>query len=117
MRQAQSYCRGLIWNVLGDDRLEVVPTTDLEYDFTSWIGDPEQGALTDFSWKTKCRVAFVLSDKQYRLVEKEMERFGRHDLGLGKALLRLNHHVLWRSPVLDENVRQSAMSEKIFHPV
>ena len=117
MCQAQSYCRGLIWNVLGDDRLEVIPTTDLDYDFASWIGDPEQKALTDFSWKTKRRVAFVLSDKQYRLVEKEMERFGRRDLGLGKALLRLNHHVLWRSPVPEENVQKSAIPEKIFHPV
>ena len=117
MRQAQSYCRGLIWNILGADRLEVVPTTDLDYDFASWIGDPEQKSLTDFSWETKRRVAFVLSDKQYRLVEEGLDRFGRHDLGLGKVLLRLNPNVLWRNPVLEENTPQSATPEKIFHSV
>ncbi len=117
MRQAQSYCRGLMWNMFGEDRLNVVPTADLGYDFESWITDPEQRPLCEFSWKTRRRVEFVLSKKQYRLVEESLDRFGRHDLGIGKALLRLNHNVLWRNPVTEENAAQETVPEKAFHPV
>jgi hypothetical protein len=117
MRQAQSYCRGLMWNMFGEDRLKVVPTAELNYDFESWITDPKQRPLCKFSWKTRRRVEFVLSKKQYRLVEESLDRFGRHDLGIGKALLRLNHNVLWRNPVSEEGVPQETTSEKGFHPV
>jgi hypothetical protein len=106
-----------MWNMFGEDRLNVVPTADLGYDFESWITDPEQRPLCEFSWKTRRRVEFVLSKKQYRLVEESLDRFGRHDLGIGKALLRLNHNVLWRNPVTEENAAQETVPEKAFHPV
>ncbi len=117
MRQAQSYCRGLMWNMFGEDRLDVVPMAELDYDFESWITDPEQKLLSEFSWKIRRRVEFVLSKKQYRLVEESLDTFGRHDLGIGKALLRLNQNVLWRNPVAEESTPQEAPPERAFHPV
>lgn len=102
MRQAQIFSLGIIHNLLGDDRLTTTPEMELGYDFESWISDPDGRPLPDFAWLARRLVRFVLSHEQHRLVEDSLDKFGHHDLGKGKVLIRINPNTLWRRPVVEE---------------
>lgn len=104
LQQADAYCRGTINNLLGEDRLSTIPCATLEYDFEAWLDDPDGRPLTQFAWPSPRRVQFVLTEEQFALVEGALDKFGRHDLGKGKALIRINPTVLWRRPRVDERV-------------
>jgi radical SAM superfamily enzyme YgiQ (UPF0313 family) len=98
--EAEAYSRGIIKNVLDADRMSIVPSATLHHDIGAWLSDPDGRPLGQFSWSSPRVFKFVLSDEQYSLVEDVLDKFGRHDLGKGKALNRINPNVLWRRPAL-----------------
>lgn len=102
LQQAEAYSRGTINNLLGEDRLSTIPCATLDYDFEAWLDDPDGRPLAQFAWSSSRRVQFLLTEEQFGLVEGALDRFGRHDLGKGKALIRINPTVLWRRPSVDE---------------
>lgn len=102
LRQAEAYCLGTISNLLGDDRLATAPQATFDYDFEAWLDDPEDRPLPHFTWPSPRRIRFVLTEEQFALVEGALDRFGRHDLGRGKTLIRINPNALWRRPKVDE---------------
>jgi radical SAM superfamily enzyme YgiQ (UPF0313 family) len=101
LRQAEGYCLGTISNLLGEDRLATVPCATLDYDFAAWLDDLDGRPLNQFAWPLPRRVSFALTKEQFTLVESALDKFGRHDLGRGKALIRINPNVLWRRPMVD----------------
>jgi radical SAM superfamily enzyme YgiQ (UPF0313 family) len=101
LRQAEGYCLGTISNLLGEDRLATVPCATLDYDFEAWLDDLDGRPLNQFAWPLPRRVRFALTKEQFTLVESALDKFGRHDLGRGKALIRINPNVLWRRPMVD----------------
>jgi hypothetical protein len=101
LRQAETYCLGTITNLLGEDRLTTVPRVTLDYDFEAWLDDLDGRPLNQFAWPLPRRVGFALTEEQFTLVESALDKFGRHDLGRGKALIRINPNVLWRRPMVD----------------
>jgi hypothetical protein len=101
LRQAEGYCLGTISNLLGEDRLATVPCATLDYDFEAWLDDLDGRPLNQFAWPLPRLVRFALTKEQFTLVESALDKFGRHDLGRGKALIRINPNVLWRRPLVD----------------
>ncbi len=109
LREVEVFCRGRIHNLLGKSRLEEIPEADLSYDFAGWIGDPAEGPLEGFRLPEKQRFRFMLTGEQFRLVEDALDHFGHNDLGMGKALNRININTLWRAPVRGESFDDTAM--------
>ena len=99
--RCETYCLGTITNLLGEDRLATVPRATLDYDFEAWLDDLDGRPLNQFAWPLPRRVRFALTKEQFTLVESALDKFGRHDLGRGKALIRINPNVLWRRPMVD----------------
>lgn len=101
LAQTEAFSRGRTHNLLGKDRLETVPETDLAYDFDAWIDDPDERPLSGFAWGNARRTRFGLSGEQYQVVEDSLNLFGHNDLGLGKVLIRINPNVLWRKTMVE----------------
>jgi hypothetical protein len=99
----ERFCRGRSHNLLGDDRLGIVPQTTLRHDVEAWLSDPASRPLRDFAWAHQRRARFVLTEEQYRLVEDGLDHFGHDDLGRGKLLTRLNPSALWRRTVWQDD--------------
>jgi len=115
MSEAILYSKGLIWNILGTNRLDVTPIAKLNFDFKKWVSDPDEKELMNYSFKAASEVTFSLSQEQYKLVEDSLDRFGRTSLGIGKALLRLNYNVLWRSPDLNNKTKNNFTDSKTIY--
>ncbi len=110
--QLERYCRGRAHNLLGDDRLMTVPQIRLSYDVDSWLADPDQRLLSEFSWGLDRSVSFVLSAEQHHLVEEGLSRFGESEAGQSRFLtsreirestfdrLDINPNSLWRRAVI-----------------
>jgi len=99
LTEVEKFCRSITQNLFGDDRMETVPQAQIEFDIRGWMADVDFRPLTDFKWDEAKTVKFELSDEQFRLVEDGLDRYGHHDLGRGKLLVRLNPDALWRNAV------------------
>lgn len=102
LREVERYCRGMTYNLMGDDRLRSVPETTLSYDIAAWVADPESKPLVHYKWPEPRSVRFTLSQHQYDYLEENFKHFGRSDLGRGKVLIRISPNTLWRQPVSEE---------------
>lgn len=102
LEQVEQFCRGRIFNLLGDDRLRSVPEIDLEYDIEAWLADPDGRPLSDFGWDGSRRTVFVLTTEQFRLVEDGLDQYGHNDIGRGKLLTRINANALWRKTMAED---------------
>ena len=103
----EHFCRGRTINLLGSDRLETVPESQLEHAIESWLEDPERRPLEAFATAPR-RLRFTLTQEQYREVEDALDRFGHTPAGQAKALIRVSANALWRRPVEDELVSGGA---------
>ena len=108
LAQVERFCRATTYDLLGDDRLEVVPTARLRYDIPAWLSSADSEPLASFRHETERTHRFTLTRKQYDLVEDALERFGRTDLGKGKVLIRISLNTLWRSAHSGETVPAAA---------
>ena len=97
-KDAANYCRGLSFNILGKDRLEVNKEYDFNYNIPEWIKDRSQLTLNDFKTHSKFKITFGITEKQYKVVKEEFEKYGESLSGVAKALRHLPMHLLWRTP-------------------
>jgi len=99
--QLRRYCRARTFKFLDSDRLETIPEEILSYDIHTWTADPGFRPIEEFRWKRARRVQFPLPKNKYDYLEELLDQFGRDDLGLGKALIRVSPDTLWRTPITD----------------
>ncbi len=97
--EVEKFCRARTQNLFGADRMETVPQAEIGYDIRTWMSDVDFRPLPKFKWDEAKTLRFELSEEQYRLVEDGLDRYGHHDLGRGKLLVRLNPDALWRNAV------------------
>jgi radical SAM superfamily enzyme YgiQ (UPF0313 family) len=101
LEELEKYCRGMTFNLMGEDRLFTVPEVDLSYDIAAWAGDPDCKSLNEYAWSNSKKVRFILTEQQFNYLEENFKHFGRSDLGRGKVLIRISPNTLWRKAVCD----------------
>lgn len=107
LREIEIFCRARTYNLLGEDRMNTIPEAELRWDFLKWVEDPTFQTLDKFKFDEPKACQFVLSDRQYELIEEALNQFGRNDLGKGKLLIRVAPNNLWRSPKGIESARKT----------
>jgi len=99
-KDVSNYCRGLSFNILGKDRFEIKKEFNFSYDIPKWLEDQSQSTLIDFKTQSKFSIMFEITEKQYKVVNDEFEKYGESLSGIAKALRRLPFRLLWRTPTL-----------------
>jgi len=99
-KDVSNYCRGLSFNILGKDRFEIKKEFNFSYDIPKWLKDQSQSTLSDFKTQSKFSIMFEITEKQYKVVNDEFEKYGESLSGIAKALRRLPFRLLWRTPTL-----------------
>jgi radical SAM superfamily enzyme YgiQ (UPF0313 family) len=94
-----NFCRGLIHNTLGKDRMLTNKEFQFNYDIQKWLDD-ENLTLNNFKLLKPHKLIFKLSENQVSVVKDELEKFGETTIGKGQALKQIPLHILWRHPVL-----------------
>lgn len=102
LAQVEKYCRGMTYNLMGEDRLQTIPETELTYDVGAWAADPESRPLSLYAWPQARKVRFTLSEQQFNYLEEVFDQFGRTTLGRGKVLIRISPNTLWRNADYEE---------------
>ena len=97
-----NYCRGLGYNVLGKDRMQTNPEYDYNYDIVSWL--KADTTLDNFKLKKVSKAMFKLTDKQFDHVKQLIKIYGDSDSGLCKVCNYTYNTILWRKPVLNEEI-------------
>ncbi len=93
-----NFCRGLVHNTLGKDRMLTNKEFNFQYDIQKWL-DSENLPLTNFKLSNPQKLIFKLTDHQITVVNHELEKFGETTIGKGQALKQIPLPILWRSPV------------------
>ena len=95
-----NYIRGTCSNVLKRDRMFVNPEFEFDYDVQSWLNDPQEIPIEHFKLSTPTKVAFKLTEKQFKLVEDELDVHGDNSTGRGQVIKRVPINMLLRTPVI-----------------
>lgn len=94
-----NYCRGISYNVLGNDRMETNPQYNFQYDISKWLLDKDDLPLRCFKLNSKAVIMFKLSKQQYKIVQDNLDIYGDSPDGKGQALIKIPKQMLWRYPV------------------
>jgi len=95
IRDVGNYCSGIGHNLMGKNRMEVNPEFEFEYDIKSWLND-ETSTLDNHRFNNSKKVAFVLNNEQFKVVEDELNIRGFTDIGLSHALKHIPMKLLLR---------------------
>ena len=98
-----NYCRGLSYNVLGQDRLKTTPQYEFEYDIPSWLSPKNDKKLNNFKLEKKLEISFQLDDEQFKMVQDNIDVYGHSRIGKSKTLKMLPNQKLWRRPLVTSN--------------
>jgi radical SAM superfamily enzyme YgiQ (UPF0313 family) len=101
-KDVTNYCRGLSFNILGKNRFETNKEFDFIYNIPKWLKDQSEITLENFKNESKLKIKFQITDKQYKVVNDEFEKYGESLSGVAKALRHLPMHLLWRNPNIIE---------------
>lgn len=93
----KNYCQGKTFEVLSPDRLSKQIEFSLKYDVEEWLRNRSDQAFGEFMLLKGQKCRFVLTQAQYDTLEKSLDLFGRNELGLGKALIRIPVNTLYRN--------------------
>ena len=98
-----NYCRGLSYNVLGQDRLETNPQYYFEYNIPTWLSPKNNLTLNNFKLEKKIKVSFEIDDEQFKIVQDNIDVYGHSRIGKSKTLKMLPNQKLWRRPLITSN--------------
>jgi radical SAM superfamily enzyme YgiQ (UPF0313 family) len=90
-----NYCFGIGHNLMSKNRMETNPEFEFDYDIKSWLGD-ETNTLAKHKFNNSKKMVFELTDKQFKLVEDELNIRGYTDVGLSHALKHIPTKLLLR---------------------
>lgn len=94
-----NFCRGLVHNTLGKDRMFTNKEFQFNYDIQKWLDD-ENLTLDNLKLSKSRKLIFKLNENQITSVKDELEKCGDTTAGKGQALKQIPIHLLWRNPVL-----------------
>jgi len=94
-----NFCRGLVHNTLGKDRMFTNKEFQFNYDIQKWLDD-ENLTLNNFKLSKSYKLIFKLNENQISSVKDELEKCGNTTAGKGQALKQIPIQLLWRNPVL-----------------
>ena len=98
-----NYCRGLSFNVLGQDRLKTNPEYEFEFDIPAWLSPKNEKDLGSFKLNEKLLISFNLDDEQFKMVQDNIDIYGHSRIGKSKTLKMLPNQKLWRRPLITTN--------------
>ena len=93
-----SYCRGVTYRVLHEDRMAQNPQGDFRYDIEAWIRDETGKPLDQFALPAPQRISFRLSPDQVSLIDGLLAVHGNTRAGRGQAVRLVPVNKLWRRP-------------------
>ena len=96
-----NYCFGLSKNPLDKDRMLTIPEFELQYDITKWLASKTNLSLSSFKLSAPCKVMFLITEKQYKIVQDTLNMYSDNLVGRTKALKSISIHNLWRTPVMN----------------
>ena len=94
-----NYCRGISFDILGKDRMNNNPKYEFEYDVFNWLNDDSSHTLEHFKFNKKSNIEFILSEKQFRIVQDNIDMYGDTPAGKSQVIKRLPRKFLWRKPI------------------
>ena len=94
-----NYCRGISFDILGKDRMNNNPKYEFEYDVFNWLNDDSSNTLEHFKFNKKSNIEFILSEKQFRIVQDNIDMYGDTPAGKSQVIKRLPRKFLWRKPI------------------
>jgi len=95
-----NYCHGLAHNTMGKDRMQTNPEYDFEYDIIKWMNDIQEKPLNEYKLSSQCRIAFKLSEDQFKTVQDNIDIYGDTHVGKSKVLKMVAIQKLWRRPIV-----------------
>jgi radical SAM superfamily enzyme YgiQ (UPF0313 family) len=95
-----NYCRSLGHNTMGRDRMNTNPEFTFNYNIMKWLNGTNGISLSSFKLSSPIRVAFELTDDQFKVVEDELDLRGNSDVGRSHALKHIHIKTLLRRPVI-----------------
>ena len=99
LKDVGNYCRGISYNVMGNDRMQSNPQFNFQYDIPKWLAGNDELPLKVFKLFSKTSITFLLSDEQYKLVQDNLDIYGDSPNGKGQVLKKIPKQMLWRHPV------------------
>ena len=97
-----NYCRGLSFNILGENRLETNPQFSFNYDIEKWLESTDE-KLDFFKLNQTRELIFTLTEKQYQYVQDKVEVFGTSAIGKSMTIKRTPLEYLWRHAIVAGN--------------
>ena len=94
-----NYCRGISFDILGKDRMNNNPKYEFEYDVLNWLNDDSSHTLEHFKFNKKSNIEFILSEKQFKIVQDNIDMYGDTPAGKSQVIKRLPRKFLWRKPI------------------
>jgi hypothetical protein len=98
----KNFCEGLSYNPLGGNRLDTNPRYKFTHNIIEWLKDEEDYlSLSSFKFKTETSFEFRFTDKQYKIIEDQLNRYEDTIIGKSKALFSstiIPSHYYWRQP-------------------
>ena len=94
-----NYCRGISFDILGKDRMNNNPKYEFEYDVLNWLNDDSSHTLEHFKFNKKSIIEFILSEKQFKIVQDNIDMYGDTPAGKSQVIKRLPRKFLWRKPI------------------
>jgi len=91
-----NYCRGLGYNILGEDRMQTEPKFILDYDIMIWMNSGISSSLSNFKNIKRKKTEFKLTEEQYDLVEDNLNVFGNTPSGRSQVIKVVPESKLWR---------------------
>jgi len=95
-----NYIRGLGYNIAGKDRL----SNNIDYVFThnvqKWVSDNNDLSLNHFQFTSPTKIMFCLSEKQFKLLQEELDTYGNLRITKAELIKRLPIQTLWRVPII-----------------
>lgn len=95
-----NYIRGICFNVFKRNRMLTNPEYAFDYNVQKWLDDPAEKSLTNFKLPSKTKIAFKLTEQQWKLVEDELDVHGDNPTGRGQVIKRIPINMLLRTPVI-----------------
>lgn len=95
-----NYCRGISHNTLKGNRMSTNPEFTFNYDIPRWLKNTADSKLNNFKYFSPKRIAFKLTDKQFKLVQDNLAVYGDSPVGRSQTLKVVPREMLWRRPII-----------------
>jgi len=91
-----NYCRGLSYNLLGKDRMKTNLIYEFKYDIKNWVSGSQN--LDSYKFPKSQKIGFIITDKQFKIVEGDLQKFGNNLTGISRMIFDINIETLLRTP-------------------